>query len=95
MRIASWLETLYIRECLYTTKTVQEEKFLLVVWSESLVNIKDVGTVDIPDEEKEKKKWGFAFKCLFIFSAGNYRYFNLTGILGSGRDRVSFLISSF
>ena len=55
MRIASWLETLYIRECLYTTKTVQEEKFLLVVWSESLVNIKDVGTVDIPDEEKEKK----------------------------------------
>lgn len=56
MSIASWWETLYIREWLYTTKTVQEEKFLPVVWSESLVDIKDVGTVDIPEEERVKKK---------------------------------------
>lgn len=48
MRIASWLEMLYIHEWLYTTKTVQEEKSLPVVWSESLV--------DIPEEEKVKKK---------------------------------------
>ena len=38
------------------TKTVHEENFLPIVWSKSLVDIKDVGTVDIPEEEKVKKK---------------------------------------
>ena len=59
MRIGSWFRD--------ATKTLQGEKFLPVVWSESMVDIKDVGTVDIPEEEKVKKSKDIALSvCLYF-----------------------------